>query len=468
MANQISRRTLLGAATALGAGAAVAGSGPASAAPTAHAGMSSPGARPHLRHVPSVPASAFLDSIGVCAHVGQGVDDATRSAEAVAYAGIRQVRDSDNTSTSYVEDLIGMHERTGARFVLVRSGPDDAWLSAQLAASRQLASAGALLALEGPNEPNNWAVTHHGKPSGWDQDFLPVAGWQQEFYARAKADPVLRDYPVFHSSEAGGSEPNNVGLQFLTIPAGAGTLMPDGTAYADYANVHNYICRKPSIIDNMAWLNASPDLVDWIDGIYAEYGVTWRAHFDGYTSAADRAALPKVTTENGWPTGDPADGKLTQEQQARLYLNMYLSQFARGFRHTFMYMLRDGGAGDTGFGLFDVDYRPKTSATYLHHLTSILADGGTALPGSLAYEIPAQPATVHDLVLRKSNGRFFLAVWNERASGSDDVRVELERAYQSVKVYDPTTGTAPTETLSHARTVPLTLSDHPVILELAD
>ncbi len=85
-----------------------------------------------------------------------------------------------------------------------------------------------------------------------DVTFLPVARWQREFYAKVKSDPVLQHYPVFHSSEAGGSEPDNVGLQFLTIPSGAGTLMPDGTRYADYANVHNYICRRPAIIDNMA------------------------------------------------------------------------------------------------------------------------------------------------------------------------------------------------------------------------
>ena len=39
----------------------------------------------------------------------------------------------------------------------------------------------------------------------------------------------------------GGAEVDNVGLQFLTIPAGAATIMPIGTKYADYANTHNYV-----------------------------------------------------------------------------------------------------------------------------------------------------------------------------------------------------------------------------------
>ena len=459
MASQMSRRTLLGSATALAAGAVAARpSGAYAAAPRA--------ATPSGARVHAAGASDFLESIGICAHVGQGVDDPSRSADAIAYAGIRNVRDSDNVSASYVADLVAMHNQTGARFVLVRSGPDDAWLTGQLDASRGLATAGALLALEGPNEPNNWAVTYNGKSSVWDQDFTPVAGWQRALYQQAKADPVLRTYPVFHTSEAGGSEPNNVGLQFLRIPDGAGTLMPDGTVYADYANVHNYICRKPAIIDNMAWLNASPDFVDWIDGVYGEYGVTWRKKFAGYTSAAARAALPKVTTENGWPTGDPAGGKLTEEQQARLYLNLYLAQFARGFRHTFLYMLRDGGGGDAGFGLFDIDYNPKQSANYLHNLTTILADDGVlaTMPQALHYSIADQPETVHDLLLHKGSGASFLTVWNERANGSDDVVVDLGDSYD-IKVYDPTVGTAPIQTGANVRTISLTLSDHPVLIE---
>ena len=42
------------------------------------------------------------------------------------------------------------------------------------------------------------------------------------------------------------SKVDNVGLQFLTIPAGAETLLPEGTRFADSANVHNYIYHPPS------------------------------------------------------------------------------------------------------------------------------------------------------------------------------------------------------------------------------
>ncbi|MBI2948287.1 MAG: choice-of-anchor D domain-containing protein [Verrucomicrobia bacterium] len=396
--------------------------------------------------------------------MSQGADNPSQVATIVTYAGIRNLRDDENASR--IPDFITVHNQTGAKFVLVRSGPNDATIASLIDQSKQLANAGALLALEGPNEPNNWAVTYQGQTSTTLGDFLPVARWQRDFYSAAKADSVLQSYPVFHSSEAGGSEPNNVGLQYLTIPTPlpSGVLMPAGTQYADFANVHNYISRQPSIIDNMAWLNASPDQVSWVDGIYAEYGVTWRMGFAGYNSA-QRATLPKVTTETGWTTS--GSGSITEEQQGRLFLNLYMSQFKRGFKHTFIYMLKDD-AVQGSFGLFHTDYTAKRSGLYLHNLTTILADTSSSFtPGQVNYSIPSQPATVHDLLMQKLNGTFELSVWNERASGNNSITVNLGATYATVKVYDPTVGTSATQTLNNVSSVALTLSDHPVILEFS-
>jgi hypothetical protein len=156
--------------------------------------------------------------------------------------------------------------------VFTWSGLDETPYPVSSACRKRRAAAGALLALEGPNETNNWAVTCQEPKSRSDSTFLPVANWQRACYDKVKSDPVPKDYPVFHSSEAGGSEPDNVGLQFLTILTGAGALMPAGTRYADYANVHDWICRQPTIIDNMAWLNADPIFRGWADGLYVEYG----------------------------------------------------------------------------------------------------------------------------------------------------------------------------------------------------
>ena len=412
------------------------------------------------KEVAALSVQDFLNSVGVCTHIGQGIDDPVKSAEALSYAGIRNIRDDGNPR--HLQDWISVHRTSGVKVVLTQSGPNRETIDRLIQISKQLAAAGALLAMEGPNEPNNWAVTFDGHKSQADSTSVPVANWQREFYRRVKSDPVLKDYSVFHSSEAGGAEPDNVGLQFLTIPTNAGTLFPAGTKYADYANVHNYICRKPNIIDNMAWSNADPVFRGWTDGIDAEYGKTWRKGFAGYSNE-ELATLPRVTTETGWATGEKG---LTQEQQGRLYLNIYMAQFKQGFKYTFIYMLHDAGGSDSGYGIFERDYHPKKSAIYLHNLTTILSDKGAVELGKLDYHIPDPPVTVHDLLLQKSNGTFALVVWNEKADGSDEVTVKFGDAHSSVKVYDPTTGVSPTQNLAGASSVQLELSDHPIIIEV--
>jgi hypothetical protein len=407
----------------------------------------------------AIPVARFLGSIGACTHVGQGVDAPMPSATALAFAGIRNIRDDGNVA--HVSDWISMHQTAGVR-VCVLTNQD---VASTLSIAEQLSAAGALLAVEGPNEPNNFPVTYEGQTSDSTKTFVPVANLQRDLYAAVQADPKLSGVPVFHSSEAGGSEPDNVGLQFLTIPIGSGIAMPDGTKYADYGNTHNYVRGHSSkLVDNVAWNASDPTLNgDW-DGPYVEYGHTWRAGFTGYSNSA-LTTLPKVTTETGWVT--TGTGAISEEQQGRLFLNLYLSAFKQGFSYTFIYMLRDD-PNQGSWGLFDESYAPKVSGTYLHNLTTILADADTGtVPGRLDYAIAAEPATVHDLLLQKSSGVFDLLVWDERESGgADDVTVDLSVSRDTVRVYDPTTGIAVSRTLHGVSSVTLTLSDHPVVVEL--
>jgi hypothetical protein len=70
------------------------------------------------------------------------------------------------------------------------------------------------------------------------------------------------------------------------------------------------------------------------------------------------------------------------------------------------------------------------------------------------------------LLIQKSNGTFELAVWCEQAKGTNDVSVQLGSVWPAANLYDPTVGTNTLKTLSNVSSVSLTLSDHPVIIEL--
>ena len=287
-------------------------------------------------------------------------------------------------------------------------------------------------------------------------------------YQAVKKDPLLARYPVWSISES-GAETDNVGLQFLKIPAGAETLLPPGTVYADAANVHNYIYHpgSPGLADNKSWNAADPTSACKVDGLYGNYGLTWGKHFRGY-SDADLLTLPRVTTE----TGCTIDGPITEQIQALNLLSMYLDQFKRGWSHTAVYLLRDRGdeGGNQTFGLFQPDYKPRKAAVYLHNLTSILADKAgqpsRPKPGELNYSIDKQPATMHDLLVEKADRTLCLIVWNERLEGSDRVAVQLGDKWPRIDVFDPTVSDRPIQSHEGASSLELSLSDHPLIIAL--
>lgn len=416
----------------------------------------------------AVPTAQFLDSIGVVTTWPDRGQPLPRTAEMVRYGGFRWVRAGleglSDTGPTTIDTFLELHRQTGARLSwgLVSGGSD---LDKLLATGRTLAKAGALLAFEGNNEPNNWGVTYQGKQGGKRDSWLPIARLQRDLYAGVKRDPLLARYPVWSPSET-GAQSDNAGLQFLTIPPGAGTLMPDGTRYADYANVHNYLYHphSPDPADNKAWDAADPGSGSKVDGLYGNFGRTWGNWYGGYSAEA-LASLPRVTTETGVTVG----GEINEELHGRHLVNLYLAQFKRGYAHTAVYLLRDrtDEGGNQAFGFFRPDYSPRKAGVYLHNLTAILADKGRiAAPGRLEYSIANQPATVHDLLLQRSDGAFQLVVWGERLAGEDRVTVRLGQSFAAVRIYDPTKGTAAVKDLDQTELLDLVLSGHPLVIEL--
>jgi hypothetical protein len=172
--------------------------------------------------------------------------------------------------------------------------------------------------------------------------------------------------------------------------------------------------------------------------------------------------LPRVTTETGWPT----DGSITPDQQGKLLVNLYLSAAKRNWSYTFIYRMFDDNWAS--WGIYALDHMtPKLAATYIHNMTSILSDTSSNFsPAALDYSIPGEPATVHDLLMQKSDGTYELAVWGDQVAGeSATVTINLDETRPTVNVYDVTSGTSPIQTLSNVSSVPLTLTDHAFFIE---
>ncbi len=413
----------------------------------------------------AAPAADFLNSIGVCVHVQHG-QDAARLAPLLKYTGVRNVRDAADGNYD-MSQLLLLHREAGVMVVIgPGSGARGDDVENTLNMARELHGAGALLAVEGPNEPNNFGgLTYGGVSGGRELSWRPVAEFQRDLYARVKADPELRGYPVYGVSEV-GAQTDDCGLQFLAVPEGAECLMPAGTVYADYANMHNYMYHPSwggAPHDNQVWNAADPSSECRADGLYGNCGRTWLRKFAGYTER-ELESLPRVTTETGVRVGD-CDGRVTEHVQGCNYLNVFLAQFSRGWDRTFIYEFVDDPDG--AFGFYAADCRTaRLAARYLHNLTAVLHDDGRARTGALAYSIAGQPATVHDLLLRKSDGGYWLVVWGERVSGTDRVTVRLPARHREVRIYDPTEDETPVRTLRRTAAVELEVGDHPLVLEL--
>ena len=56
----------------------------------------------------------------------------------------------------------------------------------------------------------------------------------------------------------------------------------------------------------------------------------------------------------------------------------------------------------------------------MHNINTILADTGTATLTALSYTVSNLPASGHQVLMRKSNGDYFLMLWAEPVIWNDD------------------------------------------------
>jgi len=426
--------------------------------------------------VTAVPANDFLNTIGVNSAIYARGENMAKTIECCKYIGARWVRGTSSPTDS----IIKFYNTSGIK-VSCGVGSGNSTLNFNLSNFinnvKKVAASGALLAIEGANEPNNWAIRYNDKigggkaVNGVPPDWLPIAKLQRDIYESAKAAPELKDYPVW-SISANGAQVNNVGLQFLTIPEDNNTLeMPAGTHYADYANCHNYFVHNNPYTDNQTWRAADPGTgASPVDGLYVNYGLTWNKKQVGY-SLEELLTLPRVTTETG-----VAINVITDYYQGLMYVSTYLAQFKRGWSYTSMYILRDrtDETGNQTFGFFDPKYNPRPAATYLHNLTTVIADNESAAAADLkelTYSIsPSRPATVHELLLQKKNGTLMLIVWGEKyispAPAPTSIEVKFDEPVGVVNVYNVLVGTEPVQSYTDVTSIPLDMLNYPYILEI--
>jgi hypothetical protein len=241
---------------------------------------------------------------------------------------------------------------------------------------------GAIDVVEGDNEPADTSA-----------NLDAARQFQKDLYAALKADPRTASLPV-------GTPAMN-----LSNPQ-TYAEMGDLSDYADYGALHAYSWAEPyarrAFLDPMQDMQRiiSKDLPIWVT----------EAGWDSFLSGAYRGTVEA-------PEVDYCNTCVSERAQAAYMTKMLLTNYAAGIDRTYMYELIDEGfltapTAEDYYGLIRADLSPKPVYDRLKTLNRLLSDTGSVpSPGSLTHTVG--PAAMQHLLLQKSDGSFWLALWKD-------------------------------------------------------
>ena len=400
--------------------------------------------------VQPISTTSFLNSIGINTHLtflessGDGSYNVNKNGVPnvqtdLLYLGITHVRDS--FGYDYEMDRIDKLGALGIHFdALMGTGPGVVY-SSEIANIN--ARAPIIDAVEGPNEVDNWPAIFNGQ-TGNAAAVAEQAALFSDIHNSSTLNRWEHTTPVYNLTVA-----NPASLAAL------GNLAP----YADYQSVHAY----PPQASPQPWLNY------WLG-----------------QHSLGAPGLPFVLTECGYSTVPQRgnEGSISESAQAKYNLTLLMEAQLTHVSRAYLYELMDGHADPTGqdreqhFGQFRADNTPKPSAVALHNMFAILRPTrGSAADSPLSFTFSGMPASAHSLLMEKSNGTYFLAVWNEQPLwnvtllkdipvASVPVSLNLGLIAKSVKLYDPLKSAAASFAARSVVRLVLNLPDHPIFVEI--
>lgn len=410
------------AALVASGGAAIGGAAglPHASASVARTGGAGPASTPTAHR--AIPAASFVGSLGVNTHLDftflKVYDNLPLVEHSIEYLGLTNLRDAGQ-GPDCGPTWAAVAHATGAKFddFMGEDSPYNMYFD--LGCVPGFAHQGLLNYVEGGNEEDDaYAV-------GLGNSLAITAKFQQQVYATAHSVGL----PAINMSFGAGWTPAN---DWHGDYDKVGDLSP----YADYGNAHTY--PQP---------NATAD------------GTIQQLNSDAKLAAASR---PVMTTEFGYDTSvtDPV-------YAAKGTLDAAFDATKDGDVKLYYYALFDDTSGN--FGLMNSDGTPKPAGLALHDLTSLLRDRGTGhaafSPGSLSYALSGTTPNDHELLLQKTDGSYWLAIWNE-SDPAHQVTLTLGSRAGQISAYDPLTSTEAMDTVRNAAAITVTVPDHPILIQV--
>jgi hypothetical protein len=404
-------------------------------------------------------ANSFVESIGINTHINYDNTAYGNYADLVKpslqYLGVRHIRDNLADDDFMLNPYRDLHKEGIKLTGLVPYETESmAALTMMIKKQRDV-----LEAVEGPNETDEFSQFSYqgrGFPIG-------TIAFMKDFYRAIKNDPSLRDLPVLQTTLAFPGKALRKGTR--------ADALRDLSAYADYGNSHNYFSfgEAPSKKINEDHLPLNLPITPGKPMMSSEGGYQM-GEGDGYKGTWD----------------DSQSAPFSEDVHGRYMLRYVLEQYRLGYQRSFIYELLD--SDQPKWGLFRADGTPRAAAYGLGSMIKILGEGRwnnatknwdvpNFSPGRLDYSLAGAPTSVHSLMLQKSDGRFYLILWNEVINwdavtakpvfpANVSVTLKINQPIRQVSIFLPLTHGTKTTTTATSNTISLSIPDHPLIAEI--
>jgi hypothetical protein len=332
------------------------------------------------------PANDFVESVGVCAHIGSKLYGYTfdQFADLLRASGVRHLR-FDFRPGSDLRALRNLHDRLGIRYDLLMS-PTKVTVP-QIVGCVKVLGPHCVSAIEGQNEADsNWFRSQSTAGGDWAGT---VVEFQREMFQALRLSYPGSKLPIL-SPTVLDWKPRD--MQLLRPAAG----------FCDVVAIHSYVQhgQEPETDDN-----------------YSGLGWYLRNMRDSFKPGA-----PVMVTETGYNNLVGPGGAGVSEQAAAIYLpRLMLNNFCAGVLRTYLYELMDDGDQprdwEHHWGLVRHDGTPKPAYHAINALITALADDGPAMPSKprdtrpMRVSLPAAPPELRSQVFRKRDGSLVLALW---------------------------------------------------------
>lgn len=389
-------------------------------------------------------ADSFVDSIGV--HVHLTYEDTAYGNSSIINSrlkelGIRHIRDGGHNEEKYLNQLKELG-KAGVKSTLIFQGTP---ITEVLDVVKK--TKGAIAAVEGPNESDleqfNFSYEGQKFPEG-------TRVYQKELYTAVKGDSATKYLPVILPSMGWGENAQKLGY----------------LKWGDLCNMHSYPAN----------------------GERPTYDIDWYFIPHGRTICGKQK--PLMVTETGYHNAvrDESGSGISEQAGGKYLPRLLFENFNRNIKRTYLYELIDEwpdpkkAEKEKHFGLLRNDGTRKPSYQTIKNLIALLKEPGANFrPKRLDYKLSGNMTDVHHTLLQKSDGTFYLIVWQDAKSWNNKdfkdvaipnrkVTLTLNSLISQAIGYQPMRSVKPIWQSSNRsrriKNLPLNVPDHPLVIKL--